>query len=210
MTSAATLYHAPGACSTVTHVALESCAMDYELCIVDLADADRRAPSFPLINPAGKVPVLAAEGAVYLENPAILHALSVAHPGSQLKPAAVNDAEFLRDLVWCGATLHPMVRQIRAPHRFTDGDTTGVRAHGLKQFGPIAAMLDRRLENGWWYSGAWSIIDTYLRWITTIANSHFDLADLPGLRGHVARDIARPASLRAARREADAIARSPP
>jgi glutathione S-transferase len=206
MSILAKLYHFPMACSGVTLVALEAVDLAYELELVDLSAGDHHKEAFRTLNPRGKVPALLLDGRLLTENVAILFELD-RRSGGCLRGGTAAQAvnSFLGDLAWCGATLHPMVRQIRAPVRFTDGDPEPVRDHGLRHFEIVAQTLEERLSGRWWYGSEWSIVDSYLRWIVGVAATAFNLDPYPGLREHSQRVDERPASQRAREREAEAV-----
>ena len=108
------------------------------------------------------MPAVDIGGRLVTENAAILWMLHRARPGAMLFPDEVDGVDQdqgLIDLIWCTGTLHPIVRQIRAPGRYTGGDTTGVRDDGVAKFTRESRLLEERLSGGrWWYGGAWSII----------------------------------------------------
>jgi glutathione S-transferase len=201
------LYHYPSGCSSVTHIALEKAEIPYELVLVDLSVGAHRKDPYRTLNPRARVPALFLDGRTLTENAAILFVLNARSDDQLLgSPMPETREQFLSDLVWCAATLHPMVRQIRAPLRLTDGDPEAVRAHGIKQFATVALMLEARLTGGWWYGRNWSIVDTYLRWIVGVAETSFDFDLFPAIRAHCRKIDGRPESERAAMREAKAIA----
>jgi len=200
------LYHYPTGCSGVTQIALEVMEIPYELVLVDLATGAHRRHPYLTLNPRAKVPALLLDGKTLTENAAILFELNTRSDDCLLgSPKPESSGQFLSDLVWCAATLHPIVRQIRAPSRFTDGDPEAVRAHGIKQFATVALMLEARLTKDWWYGQDWSIVDTYIRWIVGVAESGIDFDRFPAIRAHSKRIDARPENERAAAREAEAI-----
>jgi glutathione S-transferase len=201
------LYHYPSGCSSVTQIALEVTEIPYELVLVDLSVGAHRKDPYLTLNPRAKVPALFLDGRTLTENAAILFELNTRYNDRLLgSPKREAREQFVSDLVWCAATLHPIVRQIRAPLRLTDGDPEAVRAHGIKQFATVALMLEARLRRGWWYGQNWSIVDTYLRWIVGVAETGFDFDRFPAIRAHCKMIDGRPESERAAVREAKAIA----
>jgi len=206
------LYHAPGACSRVTFNALEEIGVEFEDRTVDITAGEQKSASYLAVNPKGKVPALKLGHYVHTENAAILHFLNQLYPEAHLLPdaQAVAPNETLEDLVWCSGTLHPMVRQIRMPIRFTEGDTSGVKAHGMRH---LASLLDRvadRLSGDrWWYGEQWSILDVYLYWnYSTAASGGLELERWPALYSHTARVRDRPSFTRALAREQAALQRA--
>ena len=210
---ATTLFHFPGACSRVTMNALEEIGLAFEDMPVNILGGEQKSAGYLALNPRGKVPALQVGRSLLTENAAILYYLHLQHPHAGLLPD--DSVEFgpnagLSDLVWCAATVHPMVRQIRMPVRFTEGDPSGVKALGIKNFAGVAAQIAARVNRqSWWYGSAWSIVDVYLYWnYSTAASGGFDLGPYPSVLEHADRVRARPSFLRALAREQAAIARA--
>lgn len=171
--STLTLYHADGACSSVTLTALQRTGLPHKVVRLDLADGEQRGAAYLAVNPMGKVPALVADGTLLTESPAILLFLDGLRPDAGLLPRAtdpVTRAAAVADLVWCGASLHPLARAIYMPSRLTDGDGTGVHAKALALMAPIADRCDARLaRQPHWFGEKWSIVDPYLAWIFALA-----------------------------------------
>jgi glutathione S-transferase len=152
------LYHAPGACARVSLNALEECELDYELRMLNMAKGEQKSASYKAVNPKGKVPALVVDKHLLTENAAILSYLHARIPTAELLPATSDPfigASHLSDVIWCSATVHPMVRQIRMPIRYTDGETDGIRAKGIEYFSDVMTIVDKRLSDSqWWYGQA--------------------------------------------------------
>ena len=205
------LYQFPAACSRVTMAALEEIGLDYEERCVNFRKEAQKSGDYLRVNPKAKVPALVVDGRVMTENPAIIAFLDRLHPEAALLPRSEDPVaanEGLSDLVWCGATLHPMVRQVRAPSKVTVGDPAGVHADGLAKFAVEASKMADRIGRSWWYGDAWSIVDTYLYWAySTAEKGGFPLTDYPGLLDHASRVRARPALQRVLARERASLER---
>ena len=200
------LYHCPFACSGVTMNALEEAGLDYDDQLINIMEGEQKRPEYLAIHPDGKVPALAADDHLLTENPSILTFLHGIAPEAKLLPEVTSPMERARqvsDLVWCSATVHPMVRQIRMPIRFTDGDPSGVQAKGHEYLHGVCARVDERLaSNHWWYGAEWSIVDVYLRWLmTTAASAGFQVQDYANVVSLVERVQERPSFERAQARE---------
>ena len=195
-----TLWHAPGACSTVAVIALEEARAAYDIQRVDLAAGEQRDGRFRDINPKGKVPVLSIGEMVLTELPVILLWLHEQFESAALLPAKSRaQAHFacLSDLDWCAATLHPIVRQIAAPSKFTAGSTDDVRADGIGKFHEVCTLLSARVSGGWLH-GDWTVGDAYVHWICLkAALSGFPLDEYPAIVRHSERAAARPTCQRA-------------
>lgn len=206
------LFQYPGACSRVVMTALEEIGLSFSDRLVDLPAGGQTRPDYLAINPKGKVPALLHGGRVMTETPAILHFLDRQHPDAALLPHhedPMRDNAALADLSWCSGTLHPMVRQVRNPFRFTRGETDGIRADGTEKLTRECAAMAARIGDGWWYGERWSIVDVYLCWAyETAAVGGFPLDRYPALAGHAGRVRARPSFERALARERAAVAGS--
>ncbi len=201
------IYMFPGACSRVTMTALEEAGVDYDHRAVDLHSNAQKNPDYLAINRKGKVPALTIDGKLMTENAAILYFLHRRHPDAALLPHSedpVEDNRGLADLVWCSSSLHPMVRQIRNPQRWSKGETAGIKADGQEKFAAECAVMAERLAaGGWWYGEHWSIVDTYLYWAysTAAKGDDFPLGQYPALVAHGQRVRARPAFQRVLAKE---------
>jgi glutathione S-transferase len=205
----ATLYMYPGACSRVTMTALEEIGMPYQAVTINLGSGAQQSADYLALNRKGKVPTLSINGKVLTENAAILAFLDRLHPEAALLPHSDDLFEAalpLSDLIWCSSTLHPEVRQVRAPAKWTVGDPAGVHADGLKKFAKSCAYIVSRVEANRWWFGDWSIIDTYLYWAySTAAKGGFPLNEYPALVSHADRVRARPSFQCALTRELAAV-----
>ena len=206
------LFHAPGACSRVTMNALEEIGVPFEDRTINIFSGEQKSPGYQSLNPKGKVPALQIDGVVYTENAAILYYLNCKFPAAQLLPspsATVVENRPLEDLVWCSSTIHPMVRQVRMPIRFTTGDPSGVKAHGMQQLPAVLGQIAKRVADGrWWYGERWSILDVYLYWnYSTAESGGMSLNAWPELAAHATRVRARPSFVRSLAREQSALRR---
>ena len=202
-----TLFMAPGACSRVTMNALEEARLEYDCRCVNLARFEQKTVAYLAVNPKGKVPALQVDERIVTENAAILWFLHRQRPQALLLPhgkAPADEDQGLIDLIWCAGTLHPMVRQIRAPMRYTSGDTAGVYQDGLDKFTNECRLIEQRLSGrNWWYGEAKSIVDVYVEWLgSTAAKGGFPLNDYPALVDHAVRVTAQPTFRRVLDREA--------
>lgn len=206
-----TLYHFPAACSRVTMNALEEIGLSYDDIGVNMRTNGQKAPEYLAVNSKGKVPAISFDGHIMTENAAILWFLHTQYPAAALLPASDDPLmahKGLSDLVWCSGTIHPIVRQIRMPIRWTSGDPEGVRADGMEKLTEECGKMSARIGPAWWYGPSWSIIDTYLCWaLSTAEKGGFPLDQFPVLLAHVGRARARPSFVRALAREQAALDR---
>jgi glutathione S-transferase len=189
--------------------ALEEIGLSYEDRAVNIFAGEQHSPEYLAVNPMGKVPALRVGAHVLTENAAILYYLHSQYPRARLLPDASDGAKpnaGLEDLVWCSATVHVLVRQIRAPIRFTSVAPEGVRAMGIERLRPIVEQIASRVAGGWWYGDRWSIADVYLYWnYTTAASAGFELPAPLLEHGRRVRD--RASFQRALQRERSALER---
>ena len=175
-----TLYFAPGSSSMAPHIALHEIGAAFIPRPLSFHKRETHTPEFLALNPAGKVPVLVADGRPIPEVLAILHYLARSHPEAGLLPAGrlTAEAEALAWMSFLAATVH-----------------------ATRQQGPVAArdawiLADRKLGPADWAVGErYSIADIHLfRLYWRFRNS---LNPSPGefanLERHYARVLARPA-----------------
>ncbi len=89
-----TLYYWAGASSVVPHIVLEEIGTPYERQLVNLAKGEHKSEGYLKINPHGKVPALAVDGAVLTENVAILTYLAKQFPGAPGGEIPPGDSTF--------------------------------------------------------------------------------------------------------------------
>src|SRR5687768_2105276 len=80
------LYYSPGACSLVSHVALEEAGAEFEAVRTAIAEKAHRRPDYLAINPRGLIPAIEAEGRVVTENIAVLAYIGHRWPASGQLP----------------------------------------------------------------------------------------------------------------------------
>ncbi|MEM7004742.1 MAG: glutathione S-transferase family protein [Pseudomonadota bacterium] len=201
------LYHFPGACSRVTVTALIKLGLEYESEIIDITKGEQKSPAYLAVNPDGKVPAMLVGQEVLTQNASILLFLHHLYPTGGLLPQVsglVEEAQQVSDLIWVASTVHPMVRQVRAPHRFTTGDTAGVEADGRAKISGLLDLLEERFDSGdWWYEAEWSIIDVYLHWcLSTAVSAGLDIQRYSNVSSHFESVLALPEYEEALVREA--------
>ena len=147
---------------------------------------------------------------VLTENASILMFLDGAYPDAGLLPQRSDPVAIAlarSDLIWCATTLHPIVRQIRAPFHYTLGDHDAVRAKGVEAATLILGRLETRFaESHWWFDPQWSIVDAYLAWAVAGFSGALDLTHYPAVAAHGVRVAEHPAFRKMRDREASAMA----
>lgn len=208
-----TLYFAPGACSRVPLIALEETGHSFETKLVAFMKGDHKSPEFLALNPAGKIPLLVADGRPLSQNVAILTYLAKVFPEAGLLPLVgdpFEDAAVLGKLLWCSADLHPIVTRIRLPQFFCDipDAVPRIKAAAEAAIRPHLATADSILGTQPWMLGEqWSVIDAYIHWIWyRVTGAGFDGAEFANIAAFAACMETRPAVRRALAREAEAEA----
>ena len=207
-----TLYMAPFTCARVTIIALEEALVPLEIELVRFMRGEHKSSEFKRLNPKGKVPALAIDGAVLTENVAILWYLNQRHAEARLLPAAstpMEGAAILADLCFCSATLHPLVTRIRMPMLFAGTDNAlAVKKAAEAAMEEYFTLVDARLaEHAWWFGEQWSAMDGYLYWVFwRVEGAGYDVARFPHFAAHARANEQRPAVQRALAREAEAQA----
>jgi glutathione S-transferase len=192
------LYYSPGACSLAPHIALEELGIPYETVRISTAEGKQRSPEYLRINPRGRVPALAVDGKVLVENVAILSFLGGGFPAGGLWPAKTWDqAQALSMMAWLADTVHPAFAHLYRPERYVEGPACidAVKAGGRKSFGDCLAEIDRLVAGKKWaIGGRFSVLDGYLlvfyRWGS---RNGFPVRELAHYTALMQRVLARPA-----------------
>lgn len=205
-------YYAPGACSLVSHIALEEAGLAFDGHAVALMRGDNRHPAFLTMSPLGKVPVLVVDGQPLVETLAIVAWLQRVRPAAGLTPSRDDPFDAARDeslLSWFAATVHPIFTRFRVPPAIV-GDPAcfgPVVAHAAPALAQSFGVAAAHLADNPWLLGEWSIADAYLYWLWTEAvGAGFDASAFPGLVAHARRVAQRPSVQRALARETAAVA----
>lgn len=193
------LYYAPGSCARASHIALCEADADFELRLVDFANAEQLGANYRAINPKGRVPALETDRGVLTETPAILTFIAQSFPAAGLAPTE-DPFAFARlqsfNAYLC-ATVHVAHAHIRRGERWADDP---IAIADMKRKAPeVVADCFRLMENGmfhgpWAMGDHYSIVDPYLFTIGQWLPIHrLDIADYPKLAAHQAEMLKRPA-----------------
>lgn len=184
------LYQFPlRSCSSVTVNALLELGFEFEDRVINILKDEQYQESYLKIHPFGKVPALLVDGKILIENVAILLFLDSLKPNILFPKSddLFQRATYTSDLVWCTGTLHPSIRRMRMPKRYTDGDVSGIQKKGLETTKSILNVIEERLtDNRWWYGQNWSIMDVYVNWgvMTAFSTELIDLNKYPAIKAH--------------------------
>jgi len=205
------LYFAPGACSFVPHVALESIkaatGQPFEPKLVKLHKGEHKTPEYLAMNPNGQVPVLVADGKPLTQIVAIVDFLDRGFPKTGLLPTEPwARSQALSRLAWMNNTVHPTFTRVFRTEEFADSDAAKAEVKKMAQ-----AKFRQHLERiqGWiadarpyWHGGHVTPHDAYaftlLRWG---GYAGIDPKSLPSYLAYVERVMAAPPVAAAIERE---------
>lgn len=200
------LFYSPGACSLVTHIALEESGAEFEPVRVTLAQAEHLKPEYLEINPHARVPALATGHGVVTENIAILNLIAdlFGKDGSVPRDDPYAAARCNELLGWFASTVHISFAQIWRAARFTRDESihpaivAGGRENLESQFAEIEALSGE----GWLAGGRLTAADSYaltfFRWGRRIG---MNMAAFPRWAAHLERLLERPTVQRVLQRE---------
>jgi glutathione S-transferase len=200
------LFYSPGACSLVTHIALEEAGAEFEPVRVTLAQGEHLKPEYLAINPHARVPALGTDQGVITENIAILNYLAAMFKADGSVPlgdpfAAAQCNELLG---WFASTVHIAFAQLWRAERFTDdqGVWEAIQAGGRKALEKHFDEIETRCGAGWLVPGHFTAADSYaltfFRWGRRIGEEMVIYPRWAALCGRV---LERPAVKRALERE---------
>lgn len=200
------LFYSPGACSMVTHIALEEGGAEFEPVRVTLAQAEHLKSEYLDINPHARVPALVTGQGVVTENIAILNLIAdlFGKDGSVPRDDPYAAARCNELLGWFASTVHISFAQIWRATRFTRDESIhpaiieGGRENLVGQFAEIEALLG----GGWLAGGRFTAADSYaltfFRWGRRIG---MDMSAYANWAAHLERVLERPAVQRVLERE---------
>ena len=159
------LFHSPGACSLVPHIALEEAGADYEAVRVMLAEGEHLKPEYLAINPHARVPALATEQGTITENIAIINYLAdrFGAAGSVPRGGAYISAKCNELLGWFSSTVHITFALIWRAGRFTDDESIHpqIQEHGRNILVGQFEEIEGKVGNGWLVGDRFSAADSY-------------------------------------------------
>ena len=205
------LFFAPGACSFVPHVLLETSGANFEPTLVKLHKGEQYNEDYKRINPRSQVPVLVHEGQVLTQIVAISLYLDALFPGQHFLPSEpLARAQALSTFAWMNNTVHPTFTHIFMPQKFTDQPEAqaAIKAWNTGLYRQLLAELQGFVQaaaarGDRWLSGdRCGALDAYALTLTrwgTIAGIAPEVH--PELWAHVQRVAAEPAVARVIERE---------
>jgi glutathione S-transferase len=206
-----TLYYAPGACSFVPHVALETIRAATGAAVafrpVKIHKGEQQAPEYLAMNPNAQVPLLLVDDKPLSQLIAICEYLDACYPEVGLLPRDPwTRAQALSMLAWMNNTAHPTFSHVFMPHRYADDPHAQacIKEAGAKAFRGQLERIQGWLDcaNPWLFGERLSFADAYaltlLRWG---GMAGIDPASLPAYRAFSTRLAQVPAVAAALARE---------
>jgi glutathione S-transferase len=196
------LFYSPGACSLVTHVALEEAGADYQPVRVTLAEGEHLKPEYLAINPHARVPALATGQGTITENIAILNYIAdrFGAAGSVPRGDAFWAGKCNELLGWFASTVHITFALIWRAGRFSDDESIHpqIQQHGRNILVSQFDEIEEKCGDGWLVGDRFSAADSYamtfFRWGRRIG---MDMRDYPKWAALNARLLAEPSVRRA-------------
>jgi glutathione S-transferase len=205
------LYFAPGACSFVPHVALESVkaatGKEFTPKLIKLHKEEHKTVEYRAMNPDEQVPLMLVDGKALTQIVAICDWIDRTNPQARLLPTdSWARAQALSQLAWMNNTVHPTFTHIFMPQKFANNDAARENIKAVA-VGKYREHL-KRIE-GWaaaaapyLYGEHLSFHDAYaftlLRWA---GYAGIDPKGYPTLLGHVQKVMAAPPVAAALERE---------
>lgn len=159
------LFYSPGACSLVTHIALEEARADYEAFKVVLADGEHLRPEYLAINPHARVPALGTEQGTLTENIAILNYVAdrFGAAGSVPRGDAYAAGKCNELLAWFASTVHITFAMIWRGGRFSDDESLHppIQKHGRNLLAGQFQEIEALVGDGWLVGDRFTAADTY-------------------------------------------------
>jgi glutathione S-transferase len=204
------LYYWPGSSSIVPQIVLEEIGASYEAQLVNLARGEHKSERYLQINPHGKVPTLAIDGATLTENVAILTFLARRSSSMRLLPEhALEEARCLSLMSWFASTLHPTFAHIIRPERFASDSAAqaNIKETARTSFWENCKEVSRLLNGAEWIMGPkYTVCDPYAFFFYQLGTRiRLPMEGLASYSGFHARMLDRPAVRKALELEAQLL-----
>lgn len=159
------LFHSPGACSLVPHIALQEAGADYEAVRVMLAEGEHLKPEYLAINPHARVPALATEQGTITENVAIINYIAdrFGAAGSVPRGDAFAGGRCNELLGWFSSTVHITFAMIWRAGRFADDESIHplIQEHGREILVGQFDEIEGKIGDGWLVGERFTAADSY-------------------------------------------------
>ncbi|ARE81750.1 disulfide-bond oxidoreductase YfcG [Roseovarius mucosus] len=199
------LHHVPLARSLRVMWLLEELGLDYQVAYYSIRDGSMRSAEFLALSPAGRVPVLEHQRAVWFESGAIVQLLCETYPEAGLMPA-LGSAERARCLEIFGyaETVGCLLENLNLNQVFlrppAQPAPVVVKLLNARLRASLAAM-EARMEEEYLLPSGFSAADVMFAYGFELARYYVDLDAYPRLMAYWARLRARPAYVRAKARD---------
>jgi glutathione S-transferase len=200
------LYYSPGACSLVTHIALEEAGAEFAALRIPIAEGGHLQPEYLAINPHARLPALGTDRGVITENIAVLNFLAdrFGAAGSVPRSDPYDAARCNELLGWFSSSVHIAFAEVWRGGRFTDDAKLwpALEAGGRKVLGAQFDEIEALCVGDWLAPSGFTAADSYaltfLRWAKRIG---FDIGRYPQWVALTGRVLERSAVQRALERE---------
>jgi glutathione S-transferase len=208
-----TLYYCPGLCSLASHITLEEAGADYVAKPILVMKGEHMSPDYLKINPRHKVPALAIDNVILVENAAIMAYIARQYPKANLKPQGpIEEAQWLSTMTWFADTLHPSFTRIFRADKFSDDKAAheGIKAAGKKEAWENLSEIDRLLAGKQWVMGAqYTTCDPYaMVFYSWAGRAELPVKDLKNYTAWKERMLARPAVRRILEKEQNPLVKA--
>jgi glutathione S-transferase len=160
------LWYSPGACSLAPHMLLNEIGQYFEPIRVPIREGAHLTEEFIRLNPKKRLPVLALDGEVITELPAIALAISHLAPRHHLMgKTPLDEARVLEWLNWLSGTVHGQAYGgLWRPQRFADDEALhpAIIAKGRQTVADCYAMIDARLTGPYAVGDGLTAADAFL------------------------------------------------
>lgn len=161
-----TLWYSPGACSLAAHVLLHEVGVPFDAIATSVADGATLTEEFGRINPKRRVPVLAVDGAVITEVPAIATAIADLAPERCLMGrTALDRVRAYEWMNWLSGTLHAQgFGGLWRPQRFSDDPAVfeSIRTRARKTIFACFEVIEGRLSGPFSTGEGFTAVDPLL------------------------------------------------
>jgi GSH-dependent disulfide-bond oxidoreductase len=164
---------------------LEEAGMPYAVHPINIGKGEQHHPDFLRISPNNRIPAIVDRytGMTLMESGAIL--LYLARKSGQFLPAE-GDASYwpvIEWLMWQMGGVGPMFGQVHHFVKYNKGKSDYAEARYLDEAKRLYSVLDRRLGEGEWLAGDYSIADIATwPWVSRFEWQTIDLNDYPNVK----------------------------
>lgn len=160
------LWYSSGACSLAPHILLHEIGVPFSTVETSVAKGANLTDEFARINPKKRVPVLALDGEVITEVPAIATAIASLAPERHLLGRATLDRVRVYEWMnWLSGTLHGQgFAGLWRPQRFSDAPEAfaSIQARGRRTIAECFDVIESRISGTYSTGGAFTAVDPYL------------------------------------------------